>query len=93
MRKDIIYRQDAIEALRKEWDGAMVAGITASEILSDSEDAINRVPSAQPEPDMTTHIISETLHECGIYGEEATITMISVLKRLGRSDLLLPCMR
>ena len=43
--------------------------------------------------DMTTHIISETLHECGIYGEEATITMISVLKRLGRSDLLLPCMR
>ncbi len=45
------------------------------------------------ESDMTTNIILETLRECGIYGEEATIITIGVLKRLGRSDLLMPCMR
>ena len=43
---DYIKREDAIKELRKEWEDAMVAGITASEILSDSEDAIYRVPSA-----------------------------------------------
>ena len=49
MNDDLICRQDAINELQKEWNGAMVAGITWDEILSDSEDAINRVPSAQPE--------------------------------------------
>ena len=39
------------------------------------------------------YIIFETLAECGIYGEEATIKFIGVLKRIGRSDLLPPCMR
>ena len=41
-----IKREDAIKELQEEWEGAMVAGITASEIFSDSEDAIYRVPSA-----------------------------------------------
>lgn len=40
-----------------------------------------------------THIVFETLAECGIYGEEATIKFIGTLKRLGRSDLLPPCAR
>ena len=40
-----------------------------------------------------THIIFETLAECGIYGEEATVKFIGTLKRLGRSDLLPPCAR
>lgn len=40
-----------------------------------------------------THIVFETLAECGIYGEEATIKFIGTLKRLGRSDLLPPCVR
>ena len=48
MNDDLIRRQDAINELQKEWNGAMVAGITWDEILSDSEDAIYRVPSAQP---------------------------------------------
>lgn len=43
-------------------------------------------------PDLT-HIIFETLAECGIYGEEATIKLIGTLKRLGRNDLLPPCAR
>ena len=45
-----------------------------------------------PQPDIM-YIILETLHECGIYGEEATIKMIGTLKRLGRDDLLPPCAR
>lgn len=38
-----------------------------------------------------TRIVLETLAECGIYGEEATIKFIGTLKRLGRSDLIPPC--
>lgn len=48
------------------------------------------LPSAQPD---LTYIIFETLAECGIYGEEATIKLIGTLKRLGRNDLLPPCVR
>lgn len=44
------------------------------------------------QPDIT-YIVLETLHECGIYGEEATIKLIGTLKRLGRDDLLPPCVR
>jgi hypothetical protein len=44
------------------------------------------------EPDIT-YVILETLHECGIYGEEATVKLIGTLKRLGRDDLLPPCAR
>ena len=54
------------------------------------DDNIKQLPSIQPD---ITHIISETLHECGIYGEEATVKLIGTLKRLGRDDLLLPCVR
>ena len=43
---DYIKREDAIKELQEEWEEAMVEGINASEILSDSEDAIYRVPSA-----------------------------------------------
>ncbi len=39
------------------------------------------------------HVILETLAECGIYGEEATIKLIGVLKRLQRYDLIPPCER
>ena len=39
------------------------------------------------------HIIFETLAECGIYGEEATIKLIGTLKRLQRYDLVPPCER
>ena len=39
------------------------------------------------------HIIFETLAECGIYGEEATIKLIGTLKRLQRYDLIPPCER
>lgn len=53
-------------------------------------DMLNQLPSAQPD---IMHIIQETLAECGIYGEESTIMTCYVLKRLGRSDLLPPCMR
>ena len=35
--------------------------------------------------------IAETLKECGYYGEDITIIMISVLKILGRYDLIPPC--
>ncbi len=52
--------------------------------------AIKHLPSVQPD---LTHIIFETLAECGIYGEEATIKLIGTLKRLGRNDLLPPCVR
>lgn len=38
-------------------------------------------------------IIIQTLNECGIYGEEVTIKLISVLKRIGRYDLLPSCLR
>lgn len=44
----------------------------------------------QPE---ISYIISETLHECGIYGEEATIKLIGTLERIGRDDLIPPCAR
>lgn len=47
----------------------------------------------EPEELDLTRIVFETLAECGIYGEEATIKFIGTLKRLGRIDLLPPCAR
>lgn len=47
-------------------------------------------PPADPN---ITYIIMETLAEFGIYGEEATIALIKVLKRIGRDDLIPPCAR
>lgn len=52
--------------------------------------AVENAPTIKPD---LTHIIFETLAECGIYGEEATIKLIGTLKRLGRNDLLPPCVR
>lgn len=49
-----------------------------------------KLPPAEPN---ITHIIMETLAECGIYGEEATVKLIGTLKRLRRDDLLPPCLR
>ena len=41
-----------------------------------------------------THVINETLAECGIYGEEAMMKCFNVLKRLEKYfDLLPPCAR
>lgn len=39
------------------------------------------------------YIIFETLSECGIYREEVTIKVVGILKKLGRDDLLPPCVR
>lgn len=89
---DLISRQAAIDAIRKGYPDA---------INSDYKDGlrigtdraiyhVEQLPSAQPD---ITHIIFETLAECGIYGEEATIKLIGTLKRLGRNDLLPPCVR
>lgn len=51
---------------------------------------IRKLPPIQPD---IMYIILETLYECGIYGEEATVKLIGTLKRLGRDDLLPPCAR
>lgn len=37
--------------------------------------------------------ITETLKECGYRGEDITMEIVHVLKRLGRYDLLPPCER
>lgn len=59
---------------------------------------IKELPTADASSDLISkqarnvmHIIFATLSECGIYGEEATIKVVSTLKRLGRYDLLPPC--
>lgn len=64
---------------------------TGVEKLGVWKDTIDTMPTIK-QPDLT-HIIFETLAECGIYGEEATIKLIGILKRLGRNDLLPPCVR
>lgn len=43
--------------------------------------------------DELIHGILEALSYAGIYGEEATIGLIEVLKRIHRPDLLPPCER
>lgn len=84
---DLVFRRDAIEAIIRETnqDGAYGYGDTKSLV-----NVLDALPSAQPD---LTHIVFETLAECGIYGEEATVKFIGTLKRLGRSDLLPPCAR
>ena len=64
---------------------------TGVEKLGVWKDKIDTMPTIK-QPDLT-YIIFETLAECGIYGEEATIKLIGILKRLGRNDLLPPCVR
>lgn len=61
--------------------------MTNVDIFIEAADAVTTV-----QPDIA-YIVLETLHECGIYGEEATIKLIGTLKKLGRDDLLPPCVR
>lgn len=85
---DLISKRMAIDAAIEavdDWDGRTNIGRQKR-----IEKYINALPSAQPN---ITHIIMETLAECGIYGEEATIKLIGTLKRIGRGDLLPPCAR
>lgn len=96
---DMVYRQQAIDELKRisfsHWFecGEYLSEDTREiEIINSSKalEVIEALPSAQPD---LTYIIFETLAECGIYGEEATVKFIGTLKRLGRSDLLPPCAR
>ena len=94
---DLIDRQAAIDALcavcGKSCDKSeFVYNAPQDEqvILCPEHYALCTLPSAQPD---LTYIIFETLAECGIYGEEATIKVVGTLKRLGRDDLLPPCAR
>ena len=60
-------------------------------ILAVRKEDIDAMPEVEKKD--VVYIIFETLSECGIYGEEATIKLISTLKRLGEYNLLPPCMR
>lgn len=86
---DVISRQAAIDAA----DRADYRGLTVEDVKKVTDEVIKelkKLPSMQID---LTHIIFETLTECGIYGEEATIKVVGTLKRLGRDDLLPPCAR
>ena len=82
MYNDCISRQQAIEMCREPR--------MRNADCSDFEMEIMMLPPIQFD---ISYIISETLHECGIYGEEATVKPIGTPKRLGRDDLLPPCVR
>ena len=85
---DLISRQAAIDAAIEaadDWDGGCNIGRQKR-----IEKYIRQLPPSQPE---ILYIISETLHECGVYGEEATIKLIGTLKRLRMDDLIPPCAR
>ena len=82
---DLISRQAAIDVTWEE-----PSYTDPLNVLTEVRDRIKALPSAQPD---LTYIIFETLAECGIYGEEATIKVVGTLKRLGRDDLLPPCAR
>ena len=84
---DRIFVRGYIDEIRKDTVIVRNDGGYFGTILSE---VTGELPSAQPD---FKHIIFETLSECGIYGEEATIKFIGTLKRLGRSDLLPPCVR
>ena len=60
-------------------------------ILAVRKEDIDAMPEVEKKD--VVHIIFETLSECGIYGEEATIKLIGTLKRLREYNLLSPCMR
>ncbi len=64
--------------------------MSPDEVADAGTTTFNNMSIVQPD---ITHIVLETLHECGIYGEEATVKLIGTLKRLGREDLLPPCVR
>lgn len=48
MSKKIIYLDDAIDVIRALWDGAPTAQHVSA--MFDCEDALQALPSAQPEP-------------------------------------------
>jgi hypothetical protein len=72
---DAISRQAAINAVLRAEALVRAYGYRYA------ADALRELPAAQPD---LTYIIFETLAECGIYGEEATIKLIGTLKRRGR---------
>lgn len=90
--EDLITKQQAIDALRTCYDTETITMDNGDEYINygDAVGEIEQLPPIQPD---ISYIISETLHECGIYGEEATIKLIGTLKRLRRDDLLPPCVR
>ena len=85
---DLISRQQAIEVVQNRH---MMLSKEKVLLINDLE----KLPSAEleVEEEDVVHIIFETLSECGIYGEEATIKLIGTLKRLRKYNLLPPCMR
>lgn len=89
---ELVSRQAVIDALRTCYDTETVTMDNGDEYINydDAVGEIEQLPPSQPE---ISYIILETLHECGIYGEEAAIKLIGTIKRLGRDDLLPPCIR
>ena len=86
---DSISRRAAIDAAnRADYTGLTVEDVT--KVTDAVVEELKKCPSIKLD---VMHIIFETLSECGIYGEEATIKVIGTLKRLGRDDLLPPCAR
>ncbi len=89
MGRKLIYLDDAIGAAdRADYTGLAVEDV--KKVTDEVVKELKNVPSIRLD---VTYIIFETLSECGIYGEEATIKLIGTLKRLGRNDLLPPCVR
>lgn len=90
--EDLISKQQAIDALRTCYDTETITMDNGDEYINYG-DAVGEIEQLLPSQPEISYIISETLHECGIYGEEATVKLIGTLKRLGRDDLLPPCVR
>ena len=84
-----ISKQDAINAAnRSDYRGLTVEEVT--KVTDVVVEELKRCPSIKLD---VMHIIFETLSECGIFGEEATIKVVGTLKRLGMDDLLPSCAR
>ena len=86
---DSISRRAAIDAANR----ADYTGLTVEDVKKVTDEVVKELKKCPSIKLDVTHIIFETLSECGIYGEEATIKVVGTLKRLGRDDLLLPCVR
>ena len=87
---DLISRRAAIGVLHEALDRVDQIADVPFGVYQNYRDKMNELPPAQPN---IMYIIMETLAECGIYGEEATIKLIGTLKRIGRDDLIPPCAR
>ena len=86
---DSISRRAAIDAANR----ADYTGLTVEDVKKVTDEVVKELKKCPSIKLDVMHIIFETLSECGIYGEEATIKVIGTLKRLGRDDLLPPCAR